>query len=121
MMKQVKFKWNKKVLLCDRKRHTAHCVASTHSAVLFWGKPCPDWGYPNPVLAGGTYPCPGVPPDGTGAPQVRTGVPFQGKDLEPETGKEPRTGAVADLRGGARDVPPPAIFFFHFHAVFRKN
>ena len=47
---------NKKILLHERKRHTTHCVASTHYAVpvgvppiLTWDgiTPCPDlrWGY----------------------------------------------------------------------------
>ena len=55
----------------DRKRHTAHCVASTRSCIQ-WGTSilgkrysCPDWGEPlswmegTPVLARG-YPYPGM-------------------------------------------------------------
>ena len=33
-----------------------------------------------------------------------------------------QNSALADLRGGARDAPPPlGSKFFHFHAVFGKN
>ena len=77
----------KKVLLRNRKKHTARCVASTRSAVLPWGgrstpvlsggggvphSPILAGGYPSPVLCVGwggvpqSYPgwetCPGVPP-----------------------------------------------------------
>ena len=61
--------FNKKVLLRERKRHTAHRVASARYAALSngggggtpsnpgWGVPHPVlyWGVPHPVLAGG-YP-----------------------------------------------------------------
>ena len=37
-----KWNFNKKVLLRERKRHTARCVVSTHSVVLTWLTP-PGW------------------------------------------------------------------------------
>ena len=49
-MQQSKNTRHKKVLH-DCKRHTAHCIASTHSAVL-------PGGYPTPVLASGWHPNP---------------------------------------------------------------
>ena len=64
---------NKKVLLRERKRHTAHHVASTRCAALFGGyleySPRPGMGYP-PNLG------PGTPPDlGLGTPQTWDWVP----------------------------------------------
>ena len=65
---------NKKVLLRERKRHTARHVAST-SVVLsregypipgWWGTPSQDGGYPHPGMG---YPCPN--PAG-GVPHPRT-------------------------------------------------
>ena len=48
--------FNKKVLLRDRKRHTARRVASTRSAVLVGRR----WGYPSPILNGKvSQSCPG--------------------------------------------------------------
>ena len=54
-----RFILHKKVLLRERKRHTAHRVVSTPSVVLTGSPPCPD-------LAGGGYPT-WVPP-GQGPP-----------------------------------------------------
>ena len=45
---------NKKVLLRERKRHTARRVASTCCATLSPGGTYPGWGVP--TLDGGTYP-----------------------------------------------------------------
>ena len=42
---------NKKVLLCERKRHIACCIASARSTAL-----SPDEGVPYPVLMQGGYP-----------------------------------------------------------------
>ena len=58
---------NKKVLLRDRKRHTASCVASTHSSELSLG----GGGYPNPNCGGDPSPSQGVPQSqlGGGVPQ----------------------------------------------------
>ena len=56
------FVLNKKVLLPDRKRRTARCVASTRSAVLPWGESVPQsWLGGTPVLSQrrGGYPSPG--------------------------------------------------------------
>ena len=50
----MKIDFNRKVLLRDRKRHTAHRVGSVCSAVLSWGDtPVPARGYPRPVLVRG--------------------------------------------------------------------
>ena len=62
----VKIKSNKKVLLRERKRHTARCVVSTPR-----GTP------PRPDLAGGTLPG-GVPYLGTPRPDLAGGVPCRG-------------------------------------------
>ena len=45
--------WNKKVLLRERKRHTASRVASTPSVVLAWRSTPSQVGYPHPDLAAG--------------------------------------------------------------------
>ena len=78
---------NKKVLLCERKRHTACHVASTPYVVLT-GYPHPPAGYPHPDLAGGTprqgtpwQDPPGrVPPslDLVGGYPLQQGTPRQG-------------------------------------------
>ena len=122
----------KKVLLRDRKRHTAHCIASTHSAVLsLWGEGVPlSWTGGMPVLPGGTPVLMGVPKSwlrGTTVlpgrdtpvlryPQSGWGTPHQvvelgyppGKDLGPETWERtwgwgtPRKGP--GKRKGAKDL-----------------
>ena len=80
----------KKVLLRERKRHTAHWVVSAHSAVclgeggtsvpaegvtpvLFWSGGIPVLGYPPPPVGTGVHPPPG---QDWGTPR---------KDLGPET------------------------------------
>ena len=71
------FSVNKKVLLRDRKRHTARRVASTRSAVVsgwgvgvWWGGGYPtlDWGYGGPVQGDIPKSCPGqwYPPSSAG-------------------------------------------------------
>ena len=72
---------NKKVLLLERKRHAARCIASSPSAVLSWGYPIHRQGYPHPDLARGVphpwgVPCPGLPLSwpGWGVPHPWTGV-----------------------------------------------
>ena len=57
------------VLLCESKRHTTHCAASTHSAVLSRGTPVLFQDMENSTLGLGT-PCLGL-----GYPLPRTGVP----------------------------------------------
>ena len=50
-----KFRAKNKKVLCERKRHTARCIASTRYAVLIGGIPHPvlaRW-YPIPVLSSG--------------------------------------------------------------------
>ena len=54
---------NKKVLLCECKRHTAHCIASTCCAALS-----------NPDLVMGGYPVPGP---GEPCPRSKGGTPSQ--------------------------------------------
>ena len=85
--------FNKKVLLRERKRHTARRVASTCYAVpvggylLWWGGAYPGggylpwvggiysgWGVPT-LVGGGTYPWWGVPTLGGGVPTLSGGVP----------------------------------------------
>ena len=78
---------NKKVLLLERKGHTARRVASVYSAVLSWpGEGYPSLGYFNPDLTtegthpgvtlqpGMGYPCPdfgrGYPPVGDWVPPL---------------------------------------------------
>ena len=61
---------NKKVLLCERKRHTAHHVASAHSAVLSGGGGCPGHG---------GYPILGKPPARSGVPPPRPGLGYPWK------------------------------------------
>ena len=113
-----KTKKDKKVLLRDRKRYTAHSVVSTRSVVLSLGGGCPSpgWGvplsclgvpqpvlargYPSPVLTRG-YPCPGVPLAETGVPPARTGVSPQARTGVPPWertwGKKPGTGVPHPL------------------------
>ena len=56
---------NKKVLLCDRKKHTALCVASTPVVLAGGDTPIPGWVVPYPRTGG--YPILGwYPPFGTG-------------------------------------------------------
>ena len=84
---QLKAKGSKKVLLCERKRHTARHVASARYAGgggypvpgPRWGTPSQVWGGPHPRSRGGTlsqvwgdYPITG--PGGTPS-QVRGGTP----------------------------------------------
>ena len=62
-----KYCQNKKVLLRERKRHTARCVLSTPSVVLPGYPPscCPTWVPPHPDLGGVPYlgtPWAGYPP-----------------------------------------------------------
>ena len=61
---QVLCKTNKKVLLRERKRHTARCVVSTPSVVLTGYPPPPDRVPPR----GGTWP--GTPPGGVPRPPL---------------------------------------------------
>ena len=59
---------NKKVLLRERKRHTARRVASARYAALssgWGGYPIPGWGVPQSGLDGGWYPPPHHPDQGT--------------------------------------------------------
>ena len=77
---------NKKVLLCERKRHTARRVVSTPYVVLTGYPPCPDLvrGYPAGGCPGGGYPTWVTPWQGTpswlgGGTQV--GYPQQGTPL----------------------------------------
>ena len=56
---QIKFKLNKKVLLRERKRHTARCVASTRYAGLV-GTPATGGGVPPAWIWMGGAPCPGT-------------------------------------------------------------
>ena len=80
---------NKKVLLHERKRHTAHHVLTTPSVVLT--------GYP-PILTwlGGTLPG-YLPPAGYPIPQQGTPTPWQGT---PQQGTPP---------AGPGRVPPPGV------------
>ena len=68
------FKFNKKVLLRERKRHTARHVSTTPSAVLSWeGVPHPWIGGPHPDLAGGgAYLIPGRGTPSQGTPRSLT-------------------------------------------------
>ena len=56
---------NKKVLLHERKRLTAHHVASTRYAALVGGTPIPGWGVPHSQV--------GVPPSQTGGTPSQVG------------------------------------------------
>ena len=102
---------NKTVLLRERKRHTARCVASTRCAALFGGKvPGPkSGGVPSPRSGGGTqsqvwgYPIPGpggypIPGPGGTPSHVRGVTPSR-----PGQGGTPATPYL-DLGWG---TPPP--------------
>ena len=125
---------NKKVLLRERKRYTALCVASTCYAALsnpdlVWGVPHPDLvgGVPHPdLVVGGTPSRPGgrgVPhPDlvrgstpskpGQGLPQVPPYHPDLGWGTPPTiqtwSGGTLGTPHHLDLVGGVPQVPPPS-------------
>ena len=71
----LKWRCNKKVLLREPKRHTAHYIASTPSVVLSWeGVDHPQQGVPHPWPGGYTIPSQGVPHLCQGVPC--TGVPL---------------------------------------------
>ena len=108
---EVDFKKNKKVLLRERKRHTARRVVSTPSVVL---PRYPPGGVPDPGTppGGGTwpgYPPPGgyltwVPPGGVPDPSTPRGVPDLGT---------PPGGYLTWVppQGGVR-VPPRCLMAF---------
>ena len=96
---------NKKVLLRERKRHTARRVARARYADLSGGEypvPCPG-GYPVPCWGGGySIPCPGgypMPGLGHTPSQVRGGYPILG------FGGYPISGPPPDLRWGTPPQP----------------
>ena len=85
--------FHKKVPLCDRKRCTADCVASTRSSELFPGRGLPKLqlglGYPPPpagtrVLSQFVLGYPQLGLEYT-PPQLEQGYPPPGKDLRPGT------------------------------------
>ena len=106
----------KKVLLRERKRHTARRVASTRCAALsgvggtwsqVWGVPCPrSRGYPVPGLGGTpSQVWGGTPSQVWGVPHPRSGgVPHPRSGGVPH----PRSGGVPhpDLVRGVLRVPP---------------
>ena len=91
---------NKKVLLCEHKRHTTHCVASIPSVVLTGGYPIPgpgpDGGYPHPALDGGT-----PPGEGTLPSKAVWGTPIQDW-----MGVPPLQGWGYPLSKAGRGYPP---------------
>ena len=95
ILTMVKIFPNKKVLLSERKRHTACRVVSTPSVVLLYllGTP-PRQGTPHPDLAGGYLT---RVPSGQGIPSVRV-LPWPG--YPPSQGPPPA--------GPGRVSPPPA-------------
>ena len=113
----VKLFLHKKVLLRERKRHTAHRVANTPYVVLSMGYPIPGWGVPRPwvppppVLTwpGGTpsqdraYPSSGAtPPVLTwlgGTPSQDGGTPQKGHGT---------SGSIIEWRWGT-PPPPPVV------------
>ena len=124
---------NKKVLLPERKRHTARRVVSTPSVVLP-GYPPPAGYPPHPDLAGGEggyltrvpwlggVPWSGTPPRGRYPVSTPRGVPDQGTPQgglpdqvppprrgEPDQGTPPWPGYPPhpDLAGGVPDWVPP--------------
>ena len=113
---------NKKVLLRDRKRHTARCVANTRSYVLSrggGGVPQSQVGYHSSWT--GIPPLPswdwGTSPEMTWDQEKNLGLGyFPRKDLGP--GKEPGTGVSPWKGPGTRDqgknlrlgYPPPPPF-----------
>ena len=80
-------KYNKKVLLCERKRHTARRVESAHYVALCNG------GTPSQVLGGGT-------------PSQVGGYPISGQGGYPISG---RGGTPISGLGGVPRVPPPPL------------
>ena len=73
--------YNKKVLLRERKRHTARCIASTRYAAL--SNPDLVGGVPHPDLVGGV---PQVPPKlGWGTPTEMVYPPRPGMGYPPQT------------------------------------
>ena len=110
-----KNKKNKKVLLCERKRHTTRCVANTPYVVLTG---YPPGGYPDPPPhpRGGTWsgtPPGGYPvryPDPPGG-VTRSGTPLPGGYPDPPTpggvpGQVP-PGGYPDPPGGVPGQVPP--------------
>ena len=86
---------NKKVLLCDRKRHTTRCAVSTCSSLSgergtpspSWGEGCsvPDGEVPQSQMGGGVLQLGYPSPRPGGYPVSARGTPVPGKDLGPET------------------------------------
>ena len=111
------FTLNKKVLLRERKRHTAHRVVSTPSVVLPGYPPggvpgqVPPRGYPDPPPRGGTRP--GSPPGGgarSGTPPGGYPDPPGGYPVRyPPGGTWTPGGYPARYPpgGGTRTPPPP--------------
>ena len=112
LCQKISLKSNKKVLLHERKRHTARRVASTRCAALSGGG-----GYPIPGLGGG-YPVPGLGgysiPGLGGVPSPRSGgypipglggYPIPGLGGTPGT-PLPRPGMVYPLPGPGMGYPP---------------
>ena len=111
---------NKKVLLRERKRHTARCVANTRHVVLTGYPPpgggvpgqvpSPPGGYPDPPGVPGQVPPPGgvwvPPPGGYPARYPPGGSPFR---YPPRGGPGTPRGVPSQVppRGGTRTLPLP--------------
>ena len=126
---------NKKVLLCERKRHTASRVASARYAALCnggartWGTPSLTWG--TPPGHGVSPPWHGVPPQTWGTPQPEMGYPLPRPEMgsplpRPEMEYPPRPGMgyspYPDLRWGTplprpgTGYPPPLQWWTDRHS-----